>query len=87
MKIEDILEERERTHGSFRENALTAQNIKAAMRHSPNWHKLPQHHKEALEMVGTKLGRLLSGDWQEPDHVLDAIGYLTLMLGDNNAQR
>jgi hypothetical protein len=78
--VEDLLDERERTHGSFKENALTAQNIKAAMRHSPNWHKLPQDYKEGLEMVATKLGRLLSGDWQEPDHLRDVVGYLTLLL-------
>jgi hypothetical protein len=79
MKIEEILEERGARYGQFPEVALVAQNVKAAMRHSANWHRLPADMKESLEMVANKLGRILNGDPSYADSWRDAEGYLKLV--------
>ena len=78
--INSILEERGSSYGDFGSQALISQNIKAAMRHSPNWQKLPADMKESLEMTANKLARLLNGDWAYTDNITDMIGYLTLVL-------
>jgi len=78
--INSILEERGSRYGDFGSHAIITQNIKSAMRHSPNWHRLPEDMKEALEMVAHKVGRLLNGDWTYTDNLIDAIGYLQLVL-------
>ena len=56
MEIDQILEERGSSYGDFGSQAIITQNIKAAMRHSPNWAKLPNDMKEALEMVAQHEG-------------------------------
>jgi hypothetical protein len=78
-KISDILDERGARYGDFPEVALVAQNIKAAMRHSKNWHHLPAHSKEALEMLANKLARILNGDSAYVDSWRDAEGYVKLV--------
>lgn len=80
MEIDQILEERGSRYGDFGSHAIITQNIKAAMRHSPNWAKLPNDMKEALEMVAHKVGRILNGDFTYADNVVDIIGYMQLVL-------
>lgn len=91
MNIDEILEERGARYGSdretgYRELALIAQNIKSAMRHSPNWNKLPADMRESLEMLASKLARILNGDFNYADSWMDSIGYLKLVLERMEAQ-
>lgn len=80
LNVNDVLGERGSRYGKFSEHALITQNIKRAMRHSKNWHGLPDDMKEALEMVAHKVGRILNGDPDYPDNVVDIIGYMQLVL-------
>jgi hypothetical protein len=75
-----LLQQRGNVYGDFSGTALVSQNIKSAMRHSPNWQKLPEDMKEALEMVALKISRILNGDPSYPDNVVDIIGYMQLVL-------
>ena len=77
--IDNTLDEREANYGRFTEQARIAQNIKSAMRDSPNWHRLPDHMKEALEMNAHKTARILNGDPQYADSWHDIIGYTRLI--------
>lgn len=80
MEINQILEERGSRYGDFESHAIITQNIKAAMRHSPNWAKLPNDMKEALEMVAHKVGRILNGDPAYADSWVDIVGYTQLVV-------
>lgn len=80
ISISEILQERGSRYGGFSNQALICQNIKSAMRHSPNWDKLPSDMKEALEMIASKVGRILNGDFTYADNVVDIIGYMQLVL-------
>lgn len=80
MEIDQILEERGSRYGDFGSHAIITQNIKAAMRHSPNWAKLPNDMKEALEMVAHKVGRILNGDPMWIDSWTDVVGYTQLVV-------
>lgn len=78
MSLEDTLADRGKTHGSFAENAHISQIIKGFMRQAPNWGRLTQVQKEALEVIAAKVSRILSGNPNEPDHWHDIQGYARL---------
>lgn len=78
QKDMDLLTERQTTHGSFETNASIAQEIKSAMRASPQWHDLSDVRKEALEFIASKIGRILSGKANFEDHWADIQGYAEL---------
>lgn len=78
-EINDTLAERGARYGSFGEHARIAQNLKAAMVDSPNWHRLAPDQREALEMVQHKIGRILNGDPDYHDSWHDIVGYTKLV--------
>lgn len=77
--IVETLTERGDRYGKFEEHARITQNIKDAMRDSPNWHMLTPDQREALEMVAHKCGRILNGDPNYTDSWHDISGYCTLV--------
>lgn len=77
--IDQTLEERGSRYGSFDEHARITQNIKAAMRDSPNWETLTPSMRESLEMLAHKAGRILNGDPNYHDSWHDIIGYTKLV--------
>ena len=75
--IKDVLEERAGTHGDFSEVAVCAQNLKDVMRDA-GYSELTSWQCEALDMIASKLARILAGNPDEPDHWLDIEGYARL---------
>lgn len=82
MEIDKILAERGERYSKngYGEVALVAQNIKAAMRHSTNWAKLPADMRESLEMVASKISRILNGNPTYADSWVDIVGYTQLVV-------
>jgi hypothetical protein len=74
-KPHDLLNERSKTHGDFRQTARIAQALKDVMRSAPNWDSASAVRRECWEMQATKLARQLSGDPEHPDHDDDINGY------------
>jgi hypothetical protein len=79
MNIENILKERGSRYGAFPEHARIAQNIKKAFYDSPNWARLTDDKKQALEVSADKIARILNGDPEYADSWDDIIGYVTLV--------
>ncbi len=79
MNVEDILNERENTHGDFRETARIAQALKRVIIHARQGRQLDAAAAEALDMIATKIARILSGNASEPDHWVDLSGYSMLI--------
>lgn len=77
--IDQTLAERGQRYGEFDEHARITQNIKRAMIDSPNWTKLSDDKKEALDMVAHKIGRILNGDPEYHDSWHDLVGYAKLV--------
>lgn len=77
MKIEELLEEREKTHGSFATHAFYTQKLKDVM--GLHLIFLSRTQKEALEMIVHKIGRILAGNPNHIDHWDDIAGYATLV--------
>jgi hypothetical protein len=78
MNIDDLLRDREATHGTFEDTATIAQTLKILMRRARNWDNLPPASKEALELMATKAARILNGDATNADHWNDIAGYARL---------
>lgn len=76
--INDILAQRQSTHGDFTDNARIMQTLKDAVMQEAGWQKLSLVQREALHMILHKVGRIVSGNPNEPDHWLDIAGYATL---------
>lgn len=77
--IDTTLAERGTRYGDFQGHAKITQNLKRAMCDSPNWSKLADDQREALEMVAHKMGRILNGDANFHDSWHDIIGYVRLV--------
>lgn len=84
--IEQILAERAKTHGDFEVKAEIIQGMKTLMRAKwsedapADYYDLPASHREALEMIVHKIGRIITGDAFHKDHWQDVAGYATLIL-------
>lgn len=82
--INTILTERAKSYGVFEDVAMGAQTIKASMRacgkHS--WHKMDDDKKEALEMIASKIARIINNGAEHEDTWRDIAGYATV-VADN----
>ena len=82
INITDILTERGKEYGLFKDHAVITQHIKDIMRTSPssNWFlKLDEDQCEALEMIAHKIGRILNGNPNNVDSWADIAGYAKLV--------
>ena len=70
---------RDGQYGSFAGSAGTAQALKSEMFESPNWSRFKADQREALQMIASKLGRLLNGDPDHFDSWHDIAGYAQLV--------
>ena len=75
----NLLNEREKTHGDYADVARVAQALKFALAYGPT-EELPDVHRESLDLICTKIARIVCGDHNEPDHWIDCIGYAQLVL-------
>lgn len=78
MNAETLLTERGTTHGDFACNAIYGQELRGLFRSSPQWITMPPQHREALDMIATKVSRILSGQSEHEDHWSDISGYAEL---------
>ena len=58
--------------------SFTVQRLKEVMRGSGEWERLPPAMKESLDLIATKIGRVLHGDFNAKDTWHDIAGYATL---------
>lgn len=84
---DSLLNERQTTHGDFTANAILAQRLRYLFREGTftmgapvgtSWDSMHPRHQEALDMIATKLSRILSGQANFKDHWDDIAGYAKL---------
>lgn len=81
-EIQKTLEQRGKRYGEFKKQAKIAQQLKAVMYESAMECSLSDDKKEALEMICTKIARIVNGDPNYKDNWVDIAGYATL-VADN----
>ena len=72
--VSDTLEERGETHGDFRDVSRVSQYIKGAISAGT----VSAYQRESLDMIATKMARIVCGDPHNVDHWLDIEGYARL---------
>lgn len=77
--VDEILQVRAQIHGDFSLDAATAQMLKKILRECENWERLSSVQREALEMICTKLSRIMVGNPHHKDHYDDIAGYARLV--------
>jgi len=79
--IEKTLEERGNRYGNADHLGYQEQKIKETMRNSPNWKndRLSDAQKYCLDMITTKMARILCGDPNYDDNWHDIQGYAKLI--------
>ncbi len=77
-KPQDILEERQETHGDFAEVAEISQELKDYFRQKASWYDLTYVQREALDNIAQKTARIFSGNPNFADHWVDIQGYAKL---------
>lgn len=78
MSVENILNERQKTHGEFATHAAISQDLKRVLvKHGGG--RLSDAQAEALGMICHKIARILNGNPNHKDHWDDIAGYSTLV--------
>jgi hypothetical protein len=81
--INSTLEERHSTYGTFSEVAAASYSIKATFGMTKNYkHNLKPSQKESLDMIASKIARILTGDPNHVDSWHDIAGYATLIADE-----
>lgn len=78
--IEEVLNQRQATYGSFTKNAEVSQMLKYFMAQGTNYKQMPVPHREALEMIVHKIARIVNGDPNYIDNWIDICGYSQLVI-------
>jgi hypothetical protein len=80
-KVDTILDERAATYGAFNYVAEIAQEIKDIVRVADTNRDelLAYDQREALDMIASKIGRILGGNADYVDSWIDIAGYATLI--------
>lgn len=80
MAVDDTLDQREKTYGSFKDHSTLSQSLKIRMKyHNYGWNKLKPDQQEALEMIQHKIARIINGDPSYIDSWHDIQGYAKLV--------
>lgn len=80
MDTEQVLIERRKTHGDFLVHSMISQSLKECLWVRDGWRRLNLMQQEALEMICTKIARIIAGDPNFSDHYRDICGYSMLVL-------
>jgi hypothetical protein len=77
--VDATLAERGENYGDFSDNAEYSQDLKFRMQTTVSWDASPAYVKEALELIASKIARMLSGTPMYADSWRDIQGYAKLV--------
>lgn len=78
FSVQETLNERASRYGDIETLMTLSQDIQQAMRGSKNWWELMPAQREALQMIASKIARILNGDPNYKDNWHDIQGYARL---------
>lgn len=73
--LDATLKQRGSIYGDFTDNAQIAQGIKQVMRSHSGWDNMEPVHREALDVIASKISRIITGDPNYKDNWHDIQGY------------
>lgn len=75
---DNLLAERGKTNGNYADLAAVAQALKSVIVGAPGYERLNVVQRESLDLIATKIARILAGDPNFADHWDDIAGYARL---------
>jgi hypothetical protein len=78
MDVDEILKERRKSHGEYCRVSAMSQTLKNVLKAGDSYYQLNFAQKESIDMICSKLARIMNGDPDEIDHWLDIAGYSKL---------
>tara|TARA_R110001606_G_scaffold93896_2_gene208382 strand:+ start:1616 stop:2065 length:450 start_codon:yes stop_codon:yes gene_type:complete len=84
--IEDTIKERTESYGAFTDNATVAQLLKEAIQMETNYPNMPPYMRESLDIICSKISRMVTGDFRHADNWRDIQGFAKLALDLLNAE-
>jgi hypothetical protein len=79
MATDELLKERGKTHGNWREQSACATELKQLCLHHQRSRSFNPSQSEGLLHILNKISRIVCGNPNEPDHWRDIAGYATLV--------
>ena len=79
MEVDQILEDREVTHGDFEIKAMWIQEIMENLIGLNSWEDMSADQRESIHMILVKLSRIIYGNYNHVDHWDDIAGYAQLV--------
>ena len=77
--MDNLIDQREQTHGDYATTARFAREFKSVVEREAV-SKLTAVQRESLDLICTKIARILSGKANDADHWRDIAGYAQLVL-------
>lgn len=78
--VDSTLAERAETYGEYANACAIVQTIKNVYRRRGNWGRLNESQRESLDMIASKIARILNGDPNYSDSWHDIAGYAQLIV-------
>jgi hypothetical protein len=78
--VNEILQEREKTHGSYKDNAALGMALIKLLIEDKNWNNITPEAQLALLYIQGKISRVLSSSDSNTDNWVDIAGYATLRI-------
>jgi hypothetical protein len=85
--MSELLHERGTTYGTYKDNAAITQELKDCVRAKPGWERLSPSQRESMEMICSKIGRILNGNPDYIDSWQDIGGYAELIVKELNGEK
>lgn len=82
LEISTILAARQDTYGDFQHVASTAQALKNVLVQGVAYGRASMEQREAIDMIASKLSRIVNGNPDYKDSWTDIIGYARLVERD-----
>lgn len=76
--LKTTLKDRGAIYGDFTDNAKIAQEIKDSLRSGGSWALMNPAQREAVDVIASKLSRIVTGDPNYKDNAHDIQGYAKL---------
>jgi len=77
--VNDTLNERGQKYGSYKELSQISQQLKRVVENYQGYNRISDAQREALDMIFSKIARVISGDPNYVDSWHDIAGYATLV--------
>jgi hypothetical protein len=80
QSLTDILEDRGASYGDYTQQAICAQTLKRIVHGAPTRADMGLVQRESLDLICTKMSRILTGDPHHLDSWVDIAGYAQLVV-------